>query len=581
MSNINNNNFHNLKLHIDTNEIWDFFLNQDNVNPYSLNSHENTKECLISLIDVSLYDCVFENEIMSVEDFFWNQSVAYPHILTNIGYCGYDNGLLTFERDKIMNKDFIQIYKDSEYAITDDKRLKLHRVTGITRQFDYPLTVEDDFIKLNGGFYQGFFKTQCDKYQVLPSTLEQGDVWAYEFVLKKEDFEKESNKTLNDKYPNNKGIFFFIGTRAENKWDYLYDKTIDSCFTLSYDDYIEDADISIDEYKISAFLDMKTEMPPEEKTDVIDNYVSNQFIDENGNKNIINECVKPHFDGCTIFGDDYLTLDSENDCEYDYIEDDIDISDFTYETDDGFIIGKNEEYLDTDNKFLMFDRTCNGLNVKTWKDGSTIRFIKEKNNFNENLFLLMDRTCHGYNVKTIDAYKKEYDESYDIYKDLYNNALAFRITDSGQIGYRYLVQSCDLNKKYEILEGYSKENIIKNDNWAVIHVKIIGNETTMKIKFYVNGMLVFVTKDLPKINLRKLNEVDEKQESVPYNISIGGGTQGLCETVLPNYMLNPYREYPLEENFAGSFIGKFKSFKMYNCDMEYIDIFNNAKNQSY
>ena len=74
-----------------------------------------------------------------------------------------------------------------------------------------------------------------------------------------------------------------------------------------------------------------------------------------------------------------------------------------------------------------------------------------------------------------------------------------------------------------------------------------------------------------------LNDIYEKQEGVPYNISLGGGTQGLAETIQPNYMLNPTRVYPLEKAFAGSFIGYLKSFKIYNCFMEQLIIENNYK----
>ena len=205
------------------------------------------------------------------------------------------------------------------------------------------------------------------------------------------------------------------------------------------------------------------------------------------------------------------------------------------------------------------------------------RYVSEKYDFNENLFLLMNRTCTGYNVNNISSLKESMKKEYDIYKDLYNNALAFRITDNGAIGYRYLVQNCDGESPYKILEGYSKDGIIKNNEWSVIHVKISAYHSTMQMRFYVNGNLVFVTKELPKLNLRELNEIYEKQETVPFNISLGGGTQGLCDVILPNYMIEPYRVYPLEKHFAGTFIGYFKSFKIYNCDVEFLNILNNFK----
>jgi hypothetical protein len=79
------------------------------------------------------------------------------------------------------------------------------------------------------------------------------------------------------------------------------------------------------------------------------------------------------------------------------------------------------------------------------------------------------------------------------------------------------------------------------------------------------------------IDFKALNEIYEKQEGVPYNISIGGGTQGLAETIQPNYMLNPTRVYPLEKYFAGTFIGYISSFKIYDCFMEQKIIENNYK----
>ena len=96
----------------------------------------------------------------------------------------------------------------------------------------------------------------------------------------------------------------------------------------------------------------------------------------------------------------------------------------------------------------------------------------------------------------------------------------------------------------------------------------------MKLYFYVNGMLKFVSDELDKLDLRELNDIYEKQETVPFNISLGGGTQGLAETILPNYMLDPYRVYPIEENFAGSFIGYMRSFRFYNCKLEHLKIVN-------
>ena len=104
-----------------------------------------------------------------------------------------------------------------------------------------------------------------------------------------------------------------------------------------------------------------------------------------------------------------------------------------------------------------------------------------------------------------------------------------------------------------------------------------GFAETMVLEFYVDGKLIFLTSEMPKLNLRKLDDLDEKQETVPFNISLGGGTQGLCDVILPNYMLDPYKEYPLEQNFGGSFIGYIRKFRFYACNMEFYDVVNNFR----
>jgi hypothetical protein len=190
-----------------------------------------------------------------------------------------------------------------------------------------------------------------------------------------------------------------------------------------------------------------------------------------------------------------------------------------------------------------------------------------KNNFNENLFLLMNRTSSGYTIATIEDKKAEYDVHYNIFADLWNNALAFRITDDGEIGYRYLIYSDD--KEYDIVEGYSKKHLIQDDKWhhIMVQIKFIHNE--MKLYFYVDANLVFISKSLPKLNLRILNDIPQKQETVPFNISVGGGTQGLLEAILPNYMDDVVDIYPLTRHFGGTFIGFIKFFKIYGGNVNF------------
>jgi hypothetical protein len=608
--------------------------------------------CLISYIDLSLPECYSADTwIYGSENYQWENSYSKDSVLNNIGYTGIDNGLIKYRKDRISNKDFFDIFTKSKYEIIgDDNRLKLHAVSGNTLLYEYPLHVEDGSVKLNGGFYQGFFKTKCGEYQVLPSSIDDFGTWGLEFVLNKCELEKESEKTLNDKYPENKGIFFYLGTRSENKWIYLYDKEDsegrESCFTLSYDDYIEDAHIDKKDYIIGNFYDVEPEYIEDDIDDyVVFNYYDNSYytpsekdlfgdiidcdgysimddyldypikpliIDENLPHTEVgcNCCLSQpseykqvsfsNYCGCVrqayvknydskkcftcneIFGEnDYI--DDFDGVEEDpgYFENELNIVDFEYETDNGFLLtSANDYYFYTDNKFLLFDRTPKGYTVRDWVEGTQMMYFGKRNKFKENLFILMNRTSTGYTVRDIDKLRDEANNRYDdLYNDIYNNAFALRIKDDGSIGYRYLVFDCESDNKgkYKIEEGYSFPGVVTDCEWHTVHVKINNNIGKMKLYFYVDGKLVYITKELPSLKLHELNDLYEKQEGVPYNISIGGGTQGLAETILVNYMLEPTRVYPLEENFAGTFIGYIKSFKFYNCGMEYMNILNNYK----
>ncbi len=659
MANLKDNNYHNLKIRVNKDEYWDFFINKDAYGRFNSNSNTMYDECLISYIDASLSECVSgDTWLYSTNSYQWESAYTTNSVLKNIGYTGIDNGLISYRKDRISNKDFFNIFTNSKYEINgDDSRLKLHAVSGNTLLYNYPLHVENGVIKFNGGFYQGFFKTKCDEYQVLPTKMGDFDTWGFEFVLNKCEIEKESDKTLNDKYPDNKGIFFYLGTRAENKWIYLYDKDDiegrESCFTLSYDDYIEGGELNKKDYIIGNFYDVDPEFVETPPLD-IDDYLNFNYYDETyytpSEKDLMSDSIScdwfsvmddyldyeikpriidenlPHITmdswccdikehktktkqisfasfcgcirqayvkvkddsddeklaGCDLFGEDGYIDDFDGlDYDTDYFENELNISDFEYETDNGFSLkSANDYYFYTDNKFLLFDRTNKGYTVRDWVEGTQMMYFGKRNKFKENLFILMNRTATGYTVRDIDKLRDEANNKYDdLYNDIYNNAFALRIKDDGSIGYRYLVFDCESDNKgkYTIEEGYSFPNVIKDCEWHTVHVKIKSFVGNIKIYFYVDGKLVYITKELPAFNFHELNDLYEKQEGVPYNISIGGGTQGLAETILFNYMLEPTRVYPIEENFAGSFIGYIKSFKFYNCGMEYMNILNNFK----
>lgn len=656
MSNLSVNNFRTLRLRIDKSYYWDFFINKDRLDSGKRSGGMST-DSLSAYIDMCDPRCIGDGWIYSSPDYQWENALSEGVVMNNIGYTGIDNGLVQYRRDRIGNSDFVKYFTKSSFEIgSGDTRLQLHAVSGTTGLYEYPYELNECEAELNGGFFQGFFKTECDKYYILPSNLDAGEEWNLEFVLNKCEMGESAGNTLNDRYPENKGIFFYMGTRAENKWSYVYNKVDESaeeCNQFDLSEYVDGCEIDPNTFNLNDFSDPNPEFEWTESDenawfyDYSDNgYTNYNFYDwkyygddiENMDEyldfgperpvvidetiehvkvgNCNGKCTEPYDDGeyetfryvkvpyvscgcgkryrtkkvknearpgqggewldpSEYFDEGYISFPDGISCDYDYIEPELDITNFQYETDSGMDLYTPHQYsITTDNKFILFDRTCYGFTTRNWVEGTTVTLTGLNRKYKDNLFILMNRTCTGYTVSDIDKLYDEDADRYDTYSDIYNNAFALQINDDGAIGYRLLTIDCELSgeNKTTVVSGMSAPGVINDCEWHCISIRIIGQPKTMRLMFYVDGRLVFITKELPKFDFRKLADLDEKQEGVPYNISIGGGTQGLAETIVKNYMMDPYRTYPIEKNFAGSFIGKFRSFKFYTTKNDFTTI---------
>lgn len=665
MSNIFNHNRFPFEFKLNKSEYWDLFLSADNFGTASLYDNDGNivDRCLISFIDTNDGDCVWFDTLYSKQDYQWEETINKGLKLENIGFTGMDNGLITFEKDKTSNKDFIELFTNSVYEIPeDDSHLILNKVYGNNEIYDYPncITNIDNVItaKLGGGFFQGIFRSGCD-YRLLPNNI--GNGICLEFVLKKDDSVREEDTyTLNDRYPENKGIFFYMGTRAENKWWKKYDTDTafdDIVHEYFWDDYMADSYIAAAGYSNDY---INNDAPTFLVSDYFDSeYVNEEYFDsfceeeecnDNNSENyedtaeekpckviwkypealntwhentiwrttcggvwIENEKWTTNYhsgDGCykrkkpkpkptcscNYFSDDYFK-NEPMDCktcfpgymDESYLATDIELdpNEELYTKDKVELNQANVYDITTDNKFLLFDRTCNGFTVDNWVEGTEITIRDVKSSPKENYFLLFDRTCHGYTVD-MDT-KKLLNNSYDVMADVYRNAFALQIKDDGSVGYKYIVKDCENEEnKYTILSEFSYENIIPENEWVTIHVRIeplgvlydsntIETSDTQKVRlmFYVNGRLVMISKEIPTFNFRELKDTLDKQEGVPFNISLGGGTQGLCDVIYYDYKKTPDKVLPLEKEFGGSFIGYFKSFKMYDCRLNFSEITQN------
>jgi len=166
----------------------------------------------------------------------------------DIGLTGIDNGLVNKMTGETLY--FTEgIFEDSVKfdRMHYDRRFKMIQVTGYTGTYNrfsgvtgqtlYEVVSKNDPIagkyhELYGGFYQGFYKLFGYDYEVMPERVTKG--WSVEMVLKPR-LSNEYNllpgeTTLNRLYPQNKNTFFYLGTRAENKFYHHADGT-PNCFT--------------------------------------------------------------------------------------------------------------------------------------------------------------------------------------------------------------------------------------------------------------------------------------------------------------------------------------------------------------
>lgn len=568
--------YSNIDFKILNDENWDFCLSNDIEETSNIRVHPgNQTRCLVSYIDINDPSCVWYDKLYSKKNYFWDNAINNGVDSNYIGYTGVDNGIISYRKDMISNKIFYNLFTNSKlYIENGDKRFVMNKINGNNMIFDYSndIVYEDNIIcsKLNGGFYQGFFKLYGEDYDIIPCNFE--NAMTYEITLKKSKLSHDKF-ILNDRHNDNDGIFLYIGTRSENKWckyytiDYVPDNInngyIDSEYVNS--EYIGSNELNIDYLKEYSDLYNK------------DGYFSDGYISSNMYSNC-EQCGKYNNDH--YVEKDYLKEKEDKkyvDDEYIAKEYKIDENQETY-TKDGYEFSQpNIKEIKTDNKFIFFNHTKDGFTINDWNENNEVILSDISVPNTENYFILCNNTKDGYDIHKIEELRRENGKKYDLLGDLYNNALGFQIDKDGKIGYKYLIRDCD-NGGYKIISEFSKNSCIDDDKWCTIDINIVPYvNNLMRIIIYVNGKIKLISSKIEKINIRAINDLKDKQISVPYNISIGGGTQGLCDVIYYNYRKLPSYIFPLEKEFGGSFIGYIKSFKIYDCSLNKNEIFENVK----
>jgi len=569
----------------------------------------------------------------------------------DIGLVGADNGLVTKLTGETITfteglfSDYLKFER-----LYFDRRLKLFQVTGYTnspniRFSGFNKTIlyeivsknspyEGMYHELYGGFYQGFYKLFGYDYDIFPERMNKG--WAIEMLLKprlvNEYTPGPNETTLNQIYPNNKNTFFYIGTRAENKFWHHADGS-PKCFpnynrVTSGLTKLETCSCCNRTITNSRCIYV---YPPRSVNGVHDPHVNYgcDFCQGDPQKTITCGCDCNQYP-CDTCGWECQKHDCANiiiptptptptpsptpDCwkpeptctptctSCDTCDDCVDC--YTGYT----------SIEDTCEKDPLFDSMSNAMSFRLCGDPKNpsigirvLRFTGDCQTTGScettGVTYTTGWTIFDYCTEPIYPYCAEVCPSWlDRERWFQINAVWERYTwlDTCDLWYRgglgditekvYLESLANnapslITIPYTNVNGKTAEtvDIIKlNEKWLIDKKMRSG-----RLKIYINGKLFHTIENFEELIPRALNTDKEKQVGVPFNVSWGGGTQGLREnlifssTTLPN---GPYIQDPecfpvndltgttfngmdnhimIEQNFAGTFEGGISQFRMY------------------
>jgi hypothetical protein len=483
---------------------------------------------------------VFSNDIIISKNYY---NPDNKNLLTNqtlftlcdVGLTGVDNGLVqnltgeTIEINSGLYSGSTNIYNRYKY----DKRLKLHSITGFTttanriyldNSYNYSITEQTEpsvgrYAKLNGGFYQGFYKLSGYDYEIFPERVNLG--WTAEFLLRYR-WTGDTYNGLNARYSANTGTFFYLGTRAENKFYHYADGEITgatnynkvtsglTCWETCGCNYITTGSTCYPVYPISGVTDSDVVIPEKDVLyDGVSNGFSLQLSGSSGNPIL---CVKSY----VITGACETT---------------------------GYTIN---QWCSTKGIFNDF-RNTTYISKENWVQIDAV-FVRDR---------LID-TCDLKDLGGLGLIVTK-----ELTATTYNNSISL-INPPATSGYTPTsIEVVNFDTRW--FEGRKYRN---------------GH-----LRIYINGKIFFIVDNFEEIIPRQLDTIRERQIGVPFNISIGGGTQGLHDSLtfsscttnttiqdpqsLPIKILSKTQysglttNIALEEIFGGSFIGDFSAFRMY------------------
>ena len=543
--------------------------------------------------------------------------------LCDIGLTGIDNGLVTAMTNQ--NLYFTQGLYNDQYKFNRmyfDKRFKMFQVTantdspnirfsGFSGKVLYEVVskfspYEGRYHELYGGFYQGFYKLFGYDYNILPDRMNKG--WSVEMILKPRltnEFNPSSGETtLNILRPNNKNIFFYFGTRAENKF-YHYASGSPSSFsgytrvTSDLDECAQTCACCDTGITISRCVYL---YPPRSENNIHDPHLNYSCpicgegtppkpncgleIDMVYSCNCIPtqstcqtcgwECKKHN---CLLSG--VTNLESiQTTCETDPLYDSM-----------SNVMAIKLSGDPTNPKICVRVLKLTGDCITTGTCDSTGYTFSTGYTIQEYCSPQIYPTCEQVNPAWLqEEHWFQIDAVWERYTWMDDCDLLYR-GGLDTITKRLYLESLAGNAQSLIGDQYTNTGATPPQQVDLVNLNSAWLDEKKyrkgRLKIYINGVIFFTIEDFEEIIPRGLNTDKEKQIGVPFNMSWGGGTQGLKENLtfssctLPN---GPYIQDPeclptsdltgttlsglstnilIEQYFAGTFEGAISQFRFY------------------
>ena len=469
-----------------------------------------------------------------------------------------------------------------------DKRLKLNQVKDLSYYaWPPPMVTTDTSITLNadssgyyydlkGGFFQGFYKLYGYPYEVLPNRPNKG--WSFETYLKIHSADTTSSYCYtvansgdehycasaasqtfnynNSSYPpNNGGFFFYKGTRAEDKWGFSQFTNMDQSILSACTTITGQTDCCDVEDEEVLLLDQN--MSPSPEYDTFSNAIGFRLTEDMriGYRTIryTKQCVDT---GEVLTGGTCATattMQQESICSH------------TIE----------ESYSEPICPYAILSGTCSDI----WIQVDVV--------FERDLYI---DGCDLYNDGGVnDLIKVRYDKFYRYGQHFEDGESWGSLCDCDDQQYPEFINDAYFN--YECKEPQVQK-------WFSERDFRMGT-----LKFYVNGRIVHTVNNYEEIIPRQLNTNKQTQVGVAYNMSWGGGSQGLRNMVVPlvtdcidtqiytygtvnplttpiiwapNSMSSP-SEKLISDNFGGSFVGGISQMMYYVKPLQADEIYHNFK----